>query len=155
MMLGKELINVFSPDVLILFDVGAGELMKAALSQRVLSVGIVPNKAHKEMLMNILRKFVEGMNLVNLADGCPTKSPTMIKFETDHPDNSDVRASAANIGLNLADPASPRPGPPPTTPPVTPKAYSPTPKVIIAQPSAAAASGSQQSAVLQFGTSVL
>ena len=77
---------------------GAGELMKAALSQRVLSVGIVPNKTHKEMLMNILRKFVEAMNLVNLMDGSPKKPLPMIKFEVDHPDNEDVKRLAANTG---------------------------------------------------------
>ena len=63
MLLDTELINVLSPDVLILFDCGAGEMMKAALSQRVLSVGIAPNKTHKDMLIGILRKFVDGGEL--------------------------------------------------------------------------------------------
>ena len=123
MLLGKELINVFSPEVLILFDCGAGEMMKAALSQRVLSVGIVPNKTHKDMLMGILRKFVEGVKLVNLIEGYPTKSLAMIKFETDHPDNEDVKRAATNTrpgptasSLIRADPASPKATQTPSTP---------------------------------------
>ena len=91
--LGKELINVFSPDVVILFDVGAGDMMKATLAQRVLIVGIVPNKAHRDVVMDVLRKYVEGLNLVNLADGAPSKPMAMIKFETQHPDNDDVKKS--------------------------------------------------------------
>ena len=96
-MLGKELINVFSPDVVILFDVGAGELMKAALAQRVLIVGIVPNKAHRDVVIEVLRKFVDGLNLVNLADGAPSKPAQMIKFETQYPDNPDVKKSMVKV----------------------------------------------------------
>ena len=100
MLLGKELINIFSPDVVILFDVGAGELMKSALSQRVLCVGVVPNKAHKEMVMDVLRKFLDGLNLVNLMDGCPTKTLAMIKFEAQNPGNEDVKkGTTSSYGL--------------------------------------------------------
>ena len=102
MMLGKELINIFTPGVVILFDVGAGELMKAALSQRVLCVGVVPNKAQKEMVMEVLRKFVDGLNLVNIIDGCPTKPFAMVRFESQNPDNEDVKkATASTSGLML------------------------------------------------------
>ena len=38
MMLGKELINVFGPEVVIIFDVGSGEMIKAALASRVVCV---------------------------------------------------------------------------------------------------------------------
>ena len=34
MLLGRELINVFGPEVLILWDVGVGEVMKAALKKQ-------------------------------------------------------------------------------------------------------------------------
>ena len=47
MLLGKQLVDVFQPDVLILFDSGAGEMIKAALAMRILSVGLVPNKTTK------------------------------------------------------------------------------------------------------------
>ena len=123
MLLGKELINVFRPGVLILFDCGAGEMMKAALSQRVVSVGIAPNKTHKDMLIGILRKFVEGVSLVNLSEGCPTKPLALIKFEAAHPDNEDVKRSATNTrpgptasSVIRADPASPRANQTPSTP---------------------------------------
>ena len=182
MLLGQELLNVFAPQVLILFDCGAGEMMKAALSQRVLCVGIVPNKAHKELLMNILRKFVEGMNLVNLKDNCPTKPLAMIKFEADHPDNEDVKRSvgaATASSLIQVDPASPKAIPstpiakiansPQTPKTLTPKASpSPAPKgsplaisPVIVPASTGSASSTQtppppvNKSVLSFGTTVL
>ena len=71
MMLGQELINVCNPDVLIIFDVGAGEMMKAALAQRVLCVGIVANKTHRDTVMDVLRKDVHGLNLVDDGEGHP------------------------------------------------------------------------------------
>ena len=182
MLLGKELINVFKPDVMILFDCGAGEMMKAALSQRVLCVGIVPNKTHKEMLMVILRKFLEGMNLVNLVDGCPSKPLTMIQFEADHPDNEDVKRSVGATtasSLIQVDPASPKAIPstpiakiansPQTPKTLTPKASpSPAPKgsplatspVIIPAKTGSASSTQTppppvNKSVLSFGTTVL
>ena len=158
MLLGQELINVFSPDVVILFDCGAGEVLKAALAQRVLSVGIVPNKTHKELLMNVLRKFVEALNLVNVMDG-PTKPLPMIRFEAAYPDNEDVKRSVANMSSAIgADSMSPSKPPAPPTPkspaPPTPKTPAPPP-VIISSPSSAAASSSQNKSVLQFGTTLL
>ena len=93
MLLGKELIHVFSPDVLIIFDVGAGEMIKASLAQRVVCVGIVPNKAHKEFVMQELRRFVLQMNLANVVDGCPAKPVMLTRFETANPDNEDVKAA--------------------------------------------------------------
>ena len=95
MMLGKELINVFGPEVLTLFDVGAGELMKATLAQRVLCVGIVHNKAHKDMVMEVLRKLVQAVSLVNVMVGCPTKPLPMIRFEMHNPDNDDVKTATS------------------------------------------------------------
>ena len=157
MLLGQELINVFNPDVLVLFDCGAGEMLKAALSQRVLSVGIVPNKTHKELLMNVLRKFVEGLNLVNVMDG-PTKPLPMIRFEAAYPDNEDVKKSVIISSVIGADSMSPSKAPAPPTPktpaPPTPKTPAPPP-VIISSPSSAAASSSQNKSVLQFGTTIL
>ena len=91
MMLGQELINIFDPEVIVIFDVGAGEMMKAALAQRILSIGTVPNRAHKDFVMDILRKFISTMNLVNLASELPKKTSAMIKFETKNPDNDDVK----------------------------------------------------------------
>ena len=176
MLLGKELINVFKPDVMILFDCGAGEMMKAALSQRVLCVGIVPNKTHKEMLMVILRKFLEGMNLVNLAEDCPSKPLTMIKFEADHPDNEDVKRSTAPITSQVIRADQVAPSTPKATgliggspqAPRTPSSIqkpSPCPSPLIVPPptsSAASSSGSTQpppqpkaASVLAFGTTVL
>ena len=165
MLLGQELINVFNPDVLILFDCGSGEMLKAALSQRVVSVGIVPNKTHKDLLMNVLRKFVEALSLVNFMDG-PTKPLSMIKFEADHPDNDDVRRSVAQISSVIrADPMTPKAAAPhPSTPhpstPQTPrtptpapapvpKGSPPAPQVIISSPSGPS---TQNPGVLQFGT---
>ena len=163
MLLGQELINVFNPDVLILFDCGAGEVLKAALAQRVLSVGIVPNKTHKELLMNVLRKFVEAMNLVNVMDG-PTKPLPMIKFEAAYPDNEDVKRSVANMSSVIgahsmspskaAHPLPPTPKAPIGGSPPTPKTPAPPP-VIISSPSSAASSSSQNKGVIQFGTTSL
>ena len=103
MLLGKELINVFGPDVVIIFDVGAGEMMKAALVMRILSIAIVPNKAHKEFVLEILRKFVAAMNLVNLNSDLPTKTAAMLKFEATHPDNGDVKRALKATALMQAD----------------------------------------------------
>ena len=168
MLLGKELINVFRPGVLILFDCGAGEMMKAALSQRVLSVGIVPNKTHKDMLIGILRKFVEGVSLVNLSEGCPTKPLALIKFEAAHPDNADVKRSATGPGSSLirADPASPRANQTPSTPigSIVGSPQRPPVPVIIPAPTGSttgSASSTQPppppatAGVLAFGTTVL
>ena len=91
MMLGKELINIFDPELIVVFDVGAGELIKAALAQRILSIATVPNRAHKDFVMEILRKFVASVNLVNLAIDLPTKTPAMIKFENQNPENDHVK----------------------------------------------------------------
>ena len=91
MMLGQELINIFDPEVIVIFDVGAGEMMKAALAQRILSIGTVPNRAHKDFVMGILRKFISTMNLVNLASELPKKTSAMIKFEIKNPENADVK----------------------------------------------------------------
>ena len=93
MMLGQELINIFSPEVLVLFDVGSGEMIKAALSQRVLTVGIVANKAHKELIMPGLRQFVQANNLVNIADGAPSKPQALIAFEKANHENPAVIAT--------------------------------------------------------------
>ena len=173
MLLGKELINVFRPGVLILFDCGAGEMMKAALSQRVVSVGIAPNKTHKDMLIGILRKFVEGVSLVNLSEGCPTKPLALIKFEAAHPDNEDVKRSATNTrpgptasSLIRADPASPRASQTPSTPigSIVGSPQRPPVPVIIPAPTGSttgSASSTQPppppatAGVLAFGTTVL
>ena len=40
MMLGQEMIGVFDADVVIAFDVGSGELLKAVLMQKIFGIGI-------------------------------------------------------------------------------------------------------------------
>ena len=170
MLLGQELIEVFNPDVVILFDCGAGEMLKATLAQRVVSVGIVPNKTHKDLLMGVLRKFVEAMNLVNMMDG-PTKPLPMIKFEADHPDNDDVRKSVANMAsVTWAGAKAKAAEPPPSTPkasmiiggspqtPRTPPTPAPAPKLMMSTPGSAASSSQAsppQKTLLQFGTTIL
>jgi len=94
MTLGQELIHIFSPDIIFVFDVGAGELMKAALSQRVLAVGVVRNSAHKMMVMGILKDYVKGLNLVNFGEGAPAKPSALVSFEQDWATSSTAGWSA-------------------------------------------------------------
>ena len=183
MLLGKQLVDVFQPDVLILFDSGAGEMIKAALAMRILSVGLVPNKTHKDMLMPILREYVEAMNLVNWREGYPPKPMAMIKFEADHPDNDDVKRSVSCTGtaaitpsvvipapattpsvLATADAASPKTKPPlpagaqaAAQSPATPKVKAPIISTVASSstPTASQPSLSPTKSLISFGTTIL
>ena len=81
MLLGQEMISVFEAQVLILFDVGAGEMLKSVMAANVFGVGICVNAAHKALVLTNLRDFVKTRNLVNLNTNAPQKPADVKKYE--------------------------------------------------------------------------
>ena len=83
MALGKELIDTFDPNVLVVVHPGMGEMLKAALFKQKYCVAICNTPAHKAVVMDHLREWVKSMKLVTFTDG-PVKSIEMLNFEKEH-----------------------------------------------------------------------
>ena len=67
--------------MLIIFNIGTGEMIKAALVPQVCAVAICANLAHKKMVLENMMAFLKSKGLVNLAAGAPTKSADLVAFE--------------------------------------------------------------------------
>ena len=83
MALGKELIDTFEPNVLIIVHPGMGEMLKAALFKQRYCVAICNTPAHKAVVMDHLREWIKSMKLVTITNG-PVKSVEMLNFEKEH-----------------------------------------------------------------------
>ena len=71
-------------ELLFLYDVGSGEMIKASLLQKVHCIDIVRNNAHKAFVMGELKAFVKERGLVNLTSYAPKRPPELIRFEQKH-----------------------------------------------------------------------
>ena len=83
MALGKELIDTFDPNVVIVAHPGKGERLKAVLFKQRYGVAICNTTTHKAVVMDRLREWVTFMKLITFTDG-PVKSVEMVNFEKEH-----------------------------------------------------------------------
>ena len=114
MQLGMELIHVFGADVVVLTEVGSGEMMQAVLQKHKFGVGFCSTPTQKKQVMIKLKNFAKLMNLVSLNDG-PGKSEELLMYE------KSLQPKTGLQGGSPADPGTPKAGPP-GVPPTTPKA---------------------------------
>ena len=99
MALGKELIDTFDPNVVIVTHPGMGEMLKAVLFKQKYGVAICNTTTHKAVVMDHLREWVKSMNLITFTDG-PVKSVEMAKFEKEH--GGKLMPNFVNVKLNLS-----------------------------------------------------
>ena len=80
MSLGKELLDTFESDIMVLAHPGMGEMLKAVQVKQKFGVAICPNAAHKKLMMKNLSDFVKSSNMVSFVDA-PPKPASLIAFE--------------------------------------------------------------------------
>jgi len=95
--------QVFGAEVLMLFNAGSGEMIKAALVQQIYAVAICANNAHKNVVLENLMAFVKLKGMVNLATDAPTKPADLVAFEKQL--LVDARTGQASVGGPPGPPA--------------------------------------------------
>ena len=159
MLLGQELIDIFDAQVLILLDVGSGEMLKAVLAQNALAVCVCASATHKTFVMTCLRDFVKTRGLVNTMDKAPKKPDDVIAYEQSlQPGKAPGQGTlAAALGSTQPAPNVAATATVAATPTVTPAAPTETPgaptETQAGQTSATQAKPPRQ--VFAFGTTVL
>ena len=159
---GKELIEVFDADILVLLHGGTGEMVKAVLAKQRHAVVICSTAAQKVLIQTNLRDWTKRMNLVNFADA-PTKPANLIAYERGVTVQSSAKAPPTAPANVIPNTTAPAPVPSvvvpkqatPTAPPhqiVMPKAALPPAQTNTSMPSS---SGASMATLAAFGSSLL
>ena len=107
-MLGKEFIDVFDADILLMFHPGSGEMMKAVMLKQKIGIAICKSQTHKQVFMDNLKDFATRMNLVSCADG-PTKPDALIAYEKSMAGKNQAPLAANPTAVPLIRPQDPTP----------------------------------------------
>ena len=146
---GKEVIEQFEPDIVVILKAGSGEFIKAALIKGKVICAICATVAHKNFVMKAVKDWAKRMQIVSF-DDAPKKPANLVAYEKSiQIADSSVSANAAAVSLAAVAPNSAA-----AVAPNSAAALGPAPaannSVVVAAPSASRSPG-----LAAFGSSLL
>ena len=146
---GKEVIEQFEPDIVVILKAGSGEFIKAALTKSKVVCVICATTAHTNFVMKAVKDWAKRMGIVSF-DDAPKKPANLVAYEKSiQIADSSVSANAAAVSLAAVAPNSAA-GVAPNSAAAPGPAPAANNSVVVAAPSASRSPG-----LAAFGSSLL